>query len=196
MAIKLVSYDLHRCIFLCVWTVIQWSFVMSASLLLSSQAGFNAGDGKRYFNIPGSRTADVVNVEGTTNVGYPGRWVFRIDNAHVEVGGCNNSGEKDVPLLAVFDTIASKVSCYINLFPQRRCARTCDRVRTEASASMTVLQATPLSPAPAWLASLVADARSVSYGRHCYLLCFAWDTARCEWISIKLTSANKNNVSL
>lgn len=66
---------------------------MSVSLLLSSQAGFNAGDGKRYFNIPGSRTADVENVEGTTNVGYPGRWVFRIDNAHVEVGGCNNSGE-------------------------------------------------------------------------------------------------------
>uniref|UniRef100_A0A665UQD8 Sushi, nidogen and EGF-like domain-containing protein 1 n=1 Tax=Echeneis naucrates TaxID=173247 RepID=A0A665UQD8_ECHNA len=58
---------------------------------IAAQAGFNAGDGKRYFNIPGSRTADVVNVEGTTNVGYPGRWVFRIDDAHVEVGGCNNS---------------------------------------------------------------------------------------------------------
>lgn len=66
---------------------------MSASLLLSLQAGFNAGDGSRYFNIPSSRTADVVNVEGTTNVGYPGRWVFRIDDSHVEVGGCNNSGE-------------------------------------------------------------------------------------------------------
>lgn len=62
-------------------------------VLLSSQAGFNAGDGKRYFNIPGSRTADVVNVEETTNVGYPGRWVFRIDDANVELGGCNNSGE-------------------------------------------------------------------------------------------------------
>ncbi|XP_041862481.1 sushi, nidogen and EGF-like domain-containing protein 1 isoform X2 [Melanotaenia boesemani] len=58
---------------------------------IAAQAGFNAGDGSRYFNIPGSRTADVVNVEETTNVGYPGRWVFRIDDAHVEVGGCNNS---------------------------------------------------------------------------------------------------------
>ncbi|XP_029988085.1 sushi, nidogen and EGF-like domain-containing protein 1 isoform X2 [Sphaeramia orbicularis] len=58
---------------------------------IAAQAGFNAGDGKRYFNIPSSRTADVVNVEETTNVGYPGRWVFRIDDAHVEVGGCNNS---------------------------------------------------------------------------------------------------------
>ncbi|XP_028259487.1 sushi, nidogen and EGF-like domain-containing protein 1 isoform X2 [Parambassis ranga] len=58
---------------------------------IAAQAGFNAGDGKRYFNIPGSRTDDVVNVEETTNVGYPGRWVFRIDNANVEVGGCNDS---------------------------------------------------------------------------------------------------------
>ncbi|KAL1023372.1 hypothetical protein UPYG_G00039960 [Umbra pygmaea] len=58
---------------------------------IAAQAGFNAGDGKRYFNIPGSRTDDVVDVEETTNVGYPGKWVFRIDNAQVEVGGCNTS---------------------------------------------------------------------------------------------------------
>uniref|UniRef100_A0A8C5N809 Sushi, nidogen and EGF-like domain-containing protein 1 n=1 Tax=Gouania willdenowi TaxID=441366 RepID=A0A8C5N809_GOUWI len=58
---------------------------------IAAQAGFNAGDGKRYFNIPGSRTTEVVNIEETTNVGYPGRWVFRIDHANVEVGGCNDS---------------------------------------------------------------------------------------------------------
>ncbi|XP_036834824.1 sushi, nidogen and EGF-like domain-containing protein 1 isoform X3 [Oncorhynchus mykiss] len=58
---------------------------------IAAQAGFNAGDGKRYFNIPGSRTDDMVDVDGTTNVGRPGRWVFRIDNAQVEVGGCNHS---------------------------------------------------------------------------------------------------------
>ncbi|XP_072540201.1 sushi, nidogen and EGF-like domain-containing protein 1 isoform X2 [Salminus brasiliensis] len=58
---------------------------------IAAQAGFNAGDGKRYFNIPGSRTDDVVSVETTTNVGYPGRWVFRIDDAHVQVGSCNDS---------------------------------------------------------------------------------------------------------
>ncbi|XP_030647438.1 LOW QUALITY PROTEIN: sushi, nidogen and EGF-like domain-containing protein 1 [Chanos chanos] len=58
---------------------------------IAAQAGFNAGDGRRYFNIPGSRTDDVVEVESTTNVGYPGRWVFRIDDAQVQVGGCNAS---------------------------------------------------------------------------------------------------------
>lgn len=45
------------------------------------QAGFNAGDGRRYFSIPGSRTADMAEVETTTNVGVPGRWAFRIDDA-------------------------------------------------------------------------------------------------------------------
>ncbi|XP_069053640.1 sushi, nidogen and EGF-like domain-containing protein 1 isoform X2 [Lepisosteus oculatus] len=58
---------------------------------IAAQAGFNAGDGRRYFNIPGSRTEDVVDVEETTNVGVPGRWVFRIDDAQVQVGGCNDS---------------------------------------------------------------------------------------------------------
>lgn len=64
------------------------------SLPLSSQAGFNAGDGKRYFNIPGSRTDDIADVEMTTNVGIPGRWVFRIDDAQVQVGGCSNTSKR------------------------------------------------------------------------------------------------------
>uniref|UniRef100_A0A4W3IUJ9 Sushi, nidogen and EGF like domains 1 n=1 Tax=Callorhinchus milii TaxID=7868 RepID=A0A4W3IUJ9_CALMI len=58
---------------------------------IAAQAGFNAGDGKRYFNIPGSRTDDIVDVEMTTNVGVAGHWVFRIDEAQVEVGSCNDT---------------------------------------------------------------------------------------------------------
>ncbi|XP_045875590.1 sushi, nidogen and EGF-like domain-containing protein 1 isoform X8 [Meles meles] len=57
----------------------------------SSPAGFNAGDGQRYFSIPGSRTADMAEVETTTNVGVPGRWAFRIDDAQVRVGGCSHT---------------------------------------------------------------------------------------------------------
>ncbi|XP_058521199.1 sushi, nidogen and EGF-like domain-containing protein 1 [Ochotona princeps] len=58
---------------------------------IAAQAGFNAGDGRRYFNIPGSRTADMAEVETTTNVGVPGRWAFRIDGAQVRVGGCGHT---------------------------------------------------------------------------------------------------------
>ena len=57
------------------------------------QAGFNAGDGIRYFNIPGSRTHEVINLPTQSNVGNPGRWMFRIDNAKVEAGGCNTKGK-------------------------------------------------------------------------------------------------------
>ncbi|XP_068136744.1 sushi, nidogen and EGF-like domain-containing protein 1 isoform X7 [Hyperolius riggenbachi] len=58
---------------------------------IAAQAGFNAGDGWRYFNIPGSRTDDIAGIANTTNIGIPGRWVFRIDDNHVEVGGCSNA---------------------------------------------------------------------------------------------------------
>lgn len=58
------------------------------------QAGFNAGDGRRYFSIPGSRTADMAEVETTTNVGVPGRWAFRIDDAQVRVGGCGHTSKR------------------------------------------------------------------------------------------------------
>uniref|UniRef100_A0A8C5KE78 Sushi, nidogen and EGF-like domain-containing protein 1 n=1 Tax=Jaculus jaculus TaxID=51337 RepID=A0A8C5KE78_JACJA len=58
---------------------------------IAAQAGFNAGDGRRYFNVPGSRTTDMAQVETTTNVGVPGRWAFRIDDAQVRVGGCGHT---------------------------------------------------------------------------------------------------------
>ncbi|XP_078360273.1 sushi domain-containing protein 2-like isoform X2 [Oculina patagonica] len=57
-----------------------------------AQAGFNAGDGRRYFSIPGSRTHQVLNLPSKSNVGKPGRWMFRIDSAKIEAGGCNTKG--------------------------------------------------------------------------------------------------------
>ncbi|XP_054854871.1 IgGFc-binding protein-like [Eublepharis macularius] len=44
-----------------------------------AQAGFNTGDAKNYFNIPGSWTPSIVNVSSTSNVMDPGRWVFQVD---------------------------------------------------------------------------------------------------------------------
>lgn len=64
------------------------------TLSTPTQAGFNAGDGRRYFSIPGSRTADMAEVETTTNVGVPGRWAFRIDDAQVRVGGCAHTSKR------------------------------------------------------------------------------------------------------
>ena len=44
-----------------------------------AQGGFNAGDGERFFSIPGSQTSAILNVFNTTNIGVPGLWVFRVD---------------------------------------------------------------------------------------------------------------------
>ncbi|CAH3193578.1 unnamed protein product [Porites evermanni] len=59
---------------------------------IPAQAGFNAGDGFRYFNIPGSRTSQVLDLPNKSNVGVSGRWMFRIDNAKIEAAGCNTKG--------------------------------------------------------------------------------------------------------
>ncbi|XP_035660312.1 protein mesh-like [Branchiostoma floridae] len=54
-----------------------------------AQVGFNAGNGMQYFSVPGSQTHAIVDVETTSNVNIPGRWVFRIDSAVIQDGGCN-----------------------------------------------------------------------------------------------------------
>ncbi|NXJ78918.1 TECTA protein, partial [Trogon melanurus] len=48
-----------------------------------AQAGFNGGNITNFFSIPSSRTPDVVNIEETTNVNIPGRWVFKIDGREI-----------------------------------------------------------------------------------------------------------------
>ena len=44
-----------------------------------AQVGFNAGDGVRFASVPGSQTADIININTTTNVGIPGVWIFQVD---------------------------------------------------------------------------------------------------------------------
>jgi len=56
------------------------------------QGGFNAGDGIRFFVIPGSRTNDILNLPSTSNVARAGQWMFRTDDASVEAGGCDSRG--------------------------------------------------------------------------------------------------------
>ncbi|XP_040550999.1 sushi, nidogen and EGF-like domain-containing protein 1 [Gallus gallus] len=51
-----------------------------------AQAGFNSGDDVHYYNIPGSRTPAVLHINRTSNIGVPGRWVFRVDEFTVTEG--------------------------------------------------------------------------------------------------------------
>ena len=41
-------------------------------------AGYNAGDQINSYTLPGSRTADIINIAKTSNVGIPGTWIFKV----------------------------------------------------------------------------------------------------------------------
>uniref|UniRef100_A0A8D0G9T0 NIDO domain-containing protein n=1 Tax=Sphenodon punctatus TaxID=8508 RepID=A0A8D0G9T0_SPHPU len=49
-----------------------------------AQAGFNSGDDKNYYNIPNSRTDEILHIGDTSNVEVPGRWVFEVDDVQIE----------------------------------------------------------------------------------------------------------------
>ena len=43
-------------------------------------AGYNAGDGDRYFKLPGSLSEDIQHIDNLTgNTGRRGQWVFLLD---------------------------------------------------------------------------------------------------------------------
>ncbi|XP_061754985.1 alpha-tectorin [Nerophis ophidion] len=59
----------------------------------TAQSGFNGGEIGHFFNLPGSRSNEVVTIEQTTNVNIPGRWSFRVDSELVDpANGCSYNG--------------------------------------------------------------------------------------------------------
>ena len=59
----------------------------------AAQVGFNAGDGIRFASVPGSQTADIINIDNTSNVDIPGKWVYQVDE-DVRSGGCSANGAR------------------------------------------------------------------------------------------------------
>lgn len=56
---------------------------------VSAKAGFDFGDSFTFFDIGGSCSDTIVNLPSTTNVGQPGKWVFRVDH-DLQATGCGN----------------------------------------------------------------------------------------------------------
>ncbi|KAI1707227.1 nidogen-like domain-containing protein [Ditylenchus destructor] len=59
-----------------------------------AQAGFDFGDGNHRLMIPGSCTGDVLKINEQSNVGDPGKWVFRVDRAAIQTAGCTQGTGK------------------------------------------------------------------------------------------------------
>ncbi|CAC5402873.1 Sushi, nidogen and EGF-like domain-containing protein 1,Alpha-tectorin [Mytilus coruscus] len=49
-----------------------------------AQVGFNMGDDFHFYSVKGSRTADIINLPNLSNVGYPGKFAFRVDLRDIE----------------------------------------------------------------------------------------------------------------
>ena len=44
-----------------------------------AQIGFNAGDGRRSFTVPGGFTIQTLNMENLSNVGRPGLFIYQVN---------------------------------------------------------------------------------------------------------------------
>ena len=76
-----------------------------------AQVGFDAGDGIRYFAVPGSQTDEIINIASTSNVGIPGMWIFRIDGQEVVAGGCQilNATDNGMNNITSYIIMCSKI---------------------------------------------------------------------------------------
>ena len=68
---------------------VEWTFGTESSGI-PAQAGFNAGDGIRYFNTPNSRTPAIINITSTSNYKDPGFWIFQVDGETVKNRDCKS----------------------------------------------------------------------------------------------------------
>ncbi|XP_043931083.1 alpha-tectorin [Protopterus annectens] len=79
---------------------------------VAAQSGFNGGNFTNYFSIPGSRTSEVVNIELTSNVNLPGRWIFRTDGKAIDpANGCSHKGQFLRPGEVFWDNSNCSVKC-------------------------------------------------------------------------------------
>ena len=52
--------------------------------LVFFKVGFNMGDEVHYYSVEGSRSSNIINIPSMSNVGSPGKFVFRVDLEEIE----------------------------------------------------------------------------------------------------------------
>jgi len=67
-------------IFLYAYERIRWTTGGTDTGLGGTEAvaGINAGDVIKFTSIPGSLTSDIINIYENSNVGVPGKWIYKI----------------------------------------------------------------------------------------------------------------------
>ena len=65
------------------WTTGDKSFGNDGLGGTEALAGYNAGDLINSYTIAGSQTSRIINLTTTSNVGIPGRWVFKVGQGYI-----------------------------------------------------------------------------------------------------------------
>lgn len=59
-----------------------------------AQAGFNSGDGLRFYSLPFSQKDQIVDIDQLPgNTEEKGLWIFRVDQSEIISGECSNDGK-------------------------------------------------------------------------------------------------------
>lgn len=59
------------------WSSVQQDGQGNGFTGIPAQAGFNDGYGVNHFLVTGSNIPNIINISSTSNVGIPGKWIFR-----------------------------------------------------------------------------------------------------------------------
>jgi len=69
----------------------------------------DAGYLNKSFEVPCSRTPEIMNISMSSNVGRPGVWIFRIDGEEV-IPACVDESKEEVYPLMVFRVLTAYLS--------------------------------------------------------------------------------------
>ena len=66
-------------------------WISTSYLLIILQVGFDAGDKTNFHQTSNSGTESIINITSFTNVGIPGKFIFRLG-----VAGSNNTANQEI----------------------------------------------------------------------------------------------------
>ena len=68
------------------WTTGDLSNGVNGMGGIPAQVGFNAGDGINFAAVPDSRTAGIIDIDTTSNIGISGVWAFQVSEETIIIG--------------------------------------------------------------------------------------------------------------
>ena len=98
----MIATDGEKSFVFFIYTDVQWG---------EATIGFDAGDGRRGFNLLGSPAEDVREVEESNNIGVAGVYAFRVDLPEIVGPGGENSAYHKPHVHSIIDAVLNFLHC-------------------------------------------------------------------------------------